>query len=96
MLPMALNLKNEEVEKLAREVAELAGETKTEAIRRALLERKERLALGGGPQAPLDRAQDFLRYLADEVWPHAPAEQLGRAMTRDEENEILGFGPEGV
>jgi len=28
---MALNIKNDEVEKLAREVADMAGETKTEA-----------------------------------------------------------------
>ena len=33
---MALNLKNEEVERLATEVARMTGESKTEAIRRAL------------------------------------------------------------
>lgn len=42
---MGLNIKNAEVEELARLVAEATGETKTEAIRRALLERKERLGL---------------------------------------------------
>ena len=40
---MALNIKNPEVERLATEVANLARETKTEAIRRALEERKARL-----------------------------------------------------
>jgi hypothetical protein len=40
---MALNLKNAEVERLAAEVARLTGESKTEAIRRALYERKQRL-----------------------------------------------------
>ena len=35
---MALNIKNENVERLATEVARIAGETKTEAIRRALEE----------------------------------------------------------
>ena len=39
---MALNIKNPEVERLATEVAQLARETKTEAIRRALEERKAR------------------------------------------------------
>jgi antitoxin VapB len=39
---MALNIKNPEVERLATEVALLARETKTEAIRRALEERKAR------------------------------------------------------
>src|SRR6266446_5355278 len=40
---MALNLKNAEVERLAAEVARLTGESKTEAIRRALDERRRRL-----------------------------------------------------
>ena len=40
---MALNIKNSEVERLATEVAAMMGETKTEAIRRALLERRRRL-----------------------------------------------------
>src|SRR4029453_11787484 len=40
---MALNLKNAEVERLAAEVARLTGESKTEAIRRALEERRQRL-----------------------------------------------------
>jgi len=42
---MALNIKNIEVERLAAQIAEITGETKTEAIRRALLERKDRLGL---------------------------------------------------
>ena len=33
---MALTIRNKEVERLAEEVARLAGETKTEAIRKAL------------------------------------------------------------
>ena len=37
---MALNIKNPEAEQLASEVAALTGETKTEAIRVALFERK--------------------------------------------------------
>ena len=40
---MALNIKNAEVERLAAEVADLTGETKTEAVRRALAERRARL-----------------------------------------------------
>ena len=42
---MALNIKNREVERLASEVATLAGESKTEAVRRALEERRGRLAM---------------------------------------------------
>ena len=43
---MALNIKNAEVERLAAEVARLTGESKTEAIRRAL---DEDDILGYGP-----------------------------------------------
>ena len=90
---MALNLKNPEVEKLANEVASLTGESKTEAVRRALLERKERLALR---RRAGKRGEDFLRYLADEIWPSVPEEQLGRRLTAREEDDILGYGEEGV
>ncbi|MBT9556797.1 MAG: type II toxin-antitoxin system VapB family antitoxin [Myxococcales bacterium] len=40
---MALNIENEVVEALASEVAEITGESKTEAVRRALVERLQRL-----------------------------------------------------
>jgi antitoxin VapB len=36
---MPLNIKNAEVESLAAEISRLTGETKTEAIRKALIER---------------------------------------------------------
>lgn len=39
---MAVNIKNERVERLLDEVAALTGETKTEAIRRSLEERRDR------------------------------------------------------
>lgn len=42
---MGLNIKNREVEELAGQVALATGETKTEAIRKALLERRDRLGL---------------------------------------------------
>jgi antitoxin VapB len=45
---MALNIKNVEVERLAGEVANMAHETKTEAIRRALAERRARLRARAG------------------------------------------------
>ena len=43
---MALNIKNAEVEALAAEIARITGESKTEAVRRALAERKTRLSNG--------------------------------------------------
>lgn len=89
---MALNIKNEEAERLAAEVAEMAGETKTEAIRRALDERRTRLARAAG-ETPAAR---LARFLEDEVWPSVPKRELGRRLTPAEEDEILGYGAEGV
>ncbi|MCL7927453.1 MAG: type II toxin-antitoxin system VapB family antitoxin [marine benthic group bacterium] len=89
---MALNIKNEEAERLAREVAKMAGETKTEAIRRALEERHARLSTGAG-QRPAAR---LARFLEDELWPIVPDRERGRRLTPSEEDEILGYGSEGV
>lgn len=89
---MALNLKNAEVERLAAEVARLTGETKTEAIRRALDERRRRLTT----PARGVRRERVLRLLKSKVWPKVPPRQLGRRLTKEEEDAILGYGPEGV
>jgi antitoxin VapB len=89
---MALNLKNPDVERLAAEVARLTGESKTEAIRRALEERRRRLK---GPAVKERRAR-VLRFLRRRVWPSMPKNQLGRRLTRDEEDALLGYGPDGV
>jgi antitoxin VapB len=90
---MALNIKNPEVVELTTEVARLAGETKTEAIRQALIERKVRLQARGGR---LNRKESLLQFLEREVWPNIPPGELGRVLTREEEDDILGFGPDGV
>ena len=89
---MPLNLKNAEVERLAAEVADLAGETKTEAIRKALEERRRRLRGSGVGE----RRERLLRHLRSRVWPGVPKKQLGRTLTRAEEDAILGYGPDGV
>ncbi len=90
---MALNIKNREVERLAADVAKLAGENKTQAIRRALEERRGRLALR---VVRKDRRTDLLRFLEREVWPAVPRRLRGRRMSRREEDAILGYGPRGV
>jgi antitoxin VapB len=90
---MALNIKNVEVERLAEEASRLAGETKTESIRKALEERLARLRLR---VVKRDREAEVLRYLEREVWPSVPKAVLGRRLTRREEDRILGYGPEGV
>lgn len=89
---MALNIKDVDVERLAGEVARLAHETKTEAVRWALVERRARLRARSG--RPGGR-KSLREYLEHSVWPIVPAGELGRAMGRDEEDRILGYGPEG-
>ena len=89
---MALNIKNDAVERLAADVARLTGESKTEAIRRALEERRGRLK-SASIQTRLARV---VRFLEKKVWPTVPKTQVGRRLTRAEEDEILGYGPGGV
>jgi antitoxin VapB len=90
---VALNIKNAEVERLAAEVARLAGETKTEAVRRALAERHTRLHRRISEAGRRDRVR---RFLENEVWARVPSGQLGRMPDRAERDEILGYGPSGV
>ena len=89
---MPLNIKNAEVERLAADVARLTGESKTEAIRRALDERRRRLR----GSSLKDRRARVLMLLERKVWPTIPKGQLGRRLTREEEDAILGYGPGGV
>lgn len=90
---MALNIKNPQVERLVNEIAAATGESKTEVVRRALEERQARLRL---QIADRSRGRRIARLLADEIWPLVPEEEVGRRLTREEEDAILGRGPEGV
>jgi antitoxin VapB len=89
---MALNIKDPETERLAAEIAALTGESKTGAIRQALRERHERLRLAskGG------RGQRMTEFLERDVWPKLPPGVRGSTISREEEDEILGYGPDGV
>jgi antitoxin VapB len=90
---MRLNIRNAEVERLADEIARATGETKTEAIRKALLERKGRLASQAVPE---DRRARLRRFLERDVWPKVPRRVLGRRMRKKHREDILGYGPRGV
>lgn len=90
---MALNLKSPEVDRLVAEVARLAGESKTEAVRVALAERRERLRLRAGQGSS---SQRLWRFLDEEVWPTVPPTQRGHRLSRREEDRILGYGRGGV
>ena len=90
---MALSIKDPEAERLAAEVAAMTGESKTRAIRVALEERKQRLAMR---VVRRDRGQALRRFLAEEVWPSVPAKALGSRVGKREREAILGYGPAGV
>ncbi|MEK6372538.1 MAG: type II toxin-antitoxin system VapB family antitoxin [Acidobacteriota bacterium] len=90
---MAMNIKNDKVERLAEELAHMTGESKTAAILRALEERKDRIALGPSGKRRLAQALDFLER---EIWPNIPRKLLGRRVTKRERERILGYGRGGV
>jgi antitoxin VapB len=81
-----------ETEHLAAKVAAMANETKAEAIRRALEERCARLQANEARKAKRKNLQEWLER---EVWPTIPPELLGHGITHEEEDEILGYGPNG-
>ncbi|MDT7802269.1 MAG: antitoxin VapB [Actinomycetota bacterium] len=93
---MAMNIKDPEAERLAAEVAELTGDTKTGAVREALRLRRDQLVAQAEAETPEERLKRMHRFLEEEVWSQLPADQLGVPITKEEQEDILGFGPEGV
>ena len=90
---MALNITEKKRKLMVEEVARLSGENKTTAVKRALAERRARLVLR---VADTDRGTRLRKFLDGEVWPRVPKDQLGKTLSREEEDAILGYGPEGV
>lgn len=90
---MALNIKNKNVEQLVQEMVSVTGESKTEAIRKALSERMQRLSLRYIQQP---REARLLEFLEEEVWPFVPADVLGTTTSKAEVEAILGYGELGV
>lgn len=82
---MALNIRNPRTERLAEEVARLAGETKTEAVTRALADRLERL-----------RRERAGRRLADELDEIARACASLPVRDKRPADEILGYDALGL
>ncbi|HET6998533.1 MAG TPA: type II toxin-antitoxin system VapB family antitoxin [Solirubrobacterales bacterium] len=88
---MALNIENEETQKLATEIAKLTGESEEEAVRHALREKRDRLPLRKGRKPKtLDEA---LLYMETEIWPFIP-DRGGPPMTKAERAKLLGYGPD--
>jgi hypothetical protein len=63
---------------------------RTEAIRKALEERKHRLAF---QVVRPGRHERLRRFLERDVWPRVPPGM--EPMSKDERERILGYGPEG-
>ena len=90
---VALTTRNVEVERLATEVAKLAGESKTEAVKVALEERRRRLTSGIDPAA---RTAALLEFMEREIWAHVPAELRGQPHDSALDDAVLGYGPDGL
>lgn len=91
---MTLHIKDTETEKLAAEIAEMTGDTKTGAVRQALREKKKRLELRSGSKE--ERRQRLREFLETEIWSQIPDDLLDKeSMSKEEVEDILGFGPEG-
>jgi len=90
---MSINIKNPEVEDLLNRIVQKTGETKTEAVRVALAERYQRIT----QQILIPSSAERLRhFLEEEVWPAIPEDVLGKPLSKEEEEQILGFGEFGV
>lgn len=59
----------------------------------------ERLARTSETETPgvnsQSRGDVAFQYLASEVWPLLGSAQTGKPLSRQEEDNILGYGPEG-
>ncbi|MCH8491528.1 MAG: type II toxin-antitoxin system VapB family antitoxin [Oceanicaulis sp.] len=84
---MGLSIKTEEADRLARELAQLTGETMTEAITKAMRERLERLRAEQEAQDDyIGRMKAFVRERAD-LYDRRP-------VTKREWDEACGDTPE--
>ena len=81
---MALNIKNPQVAKLLEEVVQMTGESKTEAVRKALDERSRSLAL---KFVRSHGERRLVAFLEDEIWPLSPPELLGTRCLRSRGRE---------
>jgi antitoxin VapB len=87
---MPMSIKNPEVERLAEELSRVTKSSKTEVIRRALREKKERLEVAGSAA----HRQRLLAVLENRVWPKLP-KGASRRWTREQEERLVGYGKRG-
>ncbi|WP_447974911.1 type II toxin-antitoxin system VapB family antitoxin [Nitrospira sp. Kam-Ns4a] len=82
---MALNIRNVETEKLAAALASLTGETKTEAVTKALKERLEKLKRRRGRNRLADELDEIAKHCAS-----LPVRDLRS------DDEIIGYDEKGL
>jgi antitoxin VapB len=87
---VALIIKNPEVEALVAELASLTGESRTEAVRRAVLQRRTSVRLRNANR-PKISLRTFLETVA---WPSLPSSVLGKKVAKAEREAMLGYDPE--
>jgi antitoxin VapB len=78
------SIRSDEVANLLDEIVEKTGESKVDAVRRALEMRAEELR----NRETSDRA---LAWLRSAVWPRLPDGVRGRAPTKEEQEDLLGY-----
>ena len=88
-----LNSFQRESQLIADRIAELTGDPHDLVILRALQERLQRLT---APTSEAERAHLMMTSLETSLWRNTSAPALGTTITRAQEDEILGYGPEGV
>jgi len=102
---VALTIKNVEVRRLAVEVAQLTGESETQAIKVALQERRARLTGGLEDERrarltsgidPAARTAGLLEFMEHEIWAHVPAELRGQPHDQVRDDALVGYRPDGL
>lgn len=82
---MALNIRNRRTEELAELLARLTGETKTEAVTKALHDRLERIRRGWGVRNPVRDLDDIARHCASLP-----------VLDERDDDQILGYDERGL
>jgi antitoxin VapB len=90
---MAMNIKDLATEQMVAELAERTGMSKTAAVREAVQARLRELDRQDGRERQGER---FVRFLEEEVWPQVSPDVRGKAISKAEVEEMLGYGPGGV
>lgn len=81
---------------MATEIAKRTGTSEEEAVRQALREKRERLRRQPARRRRPRTLEGMQAMMEREIWSQIPDELLGGPpMTKDEKEELLGYGPEG-